>query len=408
MANGVPYYASNDDYFTAFPLINKHSQVPTTFVGIGSPGCLHALSFLSDHVPVKECHFVDLYGPQIDFLKRAVDLIIANPDSHWDYLDAFCGVKFNREKVPQWEDVDVSKVGEAWGFSGVHKAIITNQRRLQVPGPTKSTAAQGTNGIVLEQLPGRNSIGFNFGYLLDGAYPPPLNNVSYHVSTLSDFLRGPFQQIRQKSKQIVVWCSNALTYYFKWKYDPTLKPHFIRRFDNDPNTFFWLSGESYKSGPGRQILVKNVGPGRGKSPHWYTNVAIGQLRRSGPMIVVHAFPAGADRPDEFPKSRKLGWRTFLNGSHQAATIVLHMVSCGEHGKKLSLSLLGDCARHALSNCKKLLVMEHNCHTLDRNNLHNDGVTIMDVREAAGRREDRIRWCYGRNHFRRNMIAVYNM
>lgn len=406
---GVPYFSSNDEY-NYMPLLNRHTEQPATFVAIGSPGCLHALSFLQDHMPVSRCCFVDLYAPQLDYLKRMISAMQKHAASRYEYLEELLGVKFTRREVLDWSDVDdLRKIGDTlrfpyWPTGSPH---IADDGSLQVPGPTKSTMAGKIGGLRLSYTRRRSNIGFNYGYLLPGCYPVPVRNASYHVSTLSAFLRGPFSQLEKETTgPIVVWCSNALTYYFKNAYDPMLRPGLTQRLAKNPRVHFWLSEKSYDK-TGKKFLRKLL-TGRRKPPHWYTNVAISQLRLPGPLLVVGMSP-DKNCKGEFPNSKKLGWRRFLRGNVGAVTVVLHMVSCGKKNEGIDVSeeLLRDCIQHAMPRCKKLLVMEHNRFTPDRGNLHNTGVSILQVRDAAGQREDAIRWCYGRRHFRRNMIAVFN-
>jgi hypothetical protein len=372
--------------------VTEISEQPVRFVGVGGLSALHAISFVLDRRPIREILLVDTDEDRLAFTLTAVRAAMAVP-ARETWLEQVYGVTPVRDEIRDWRDLDLTRFHERWQASG---------KTIQGPDDTGLLRISGTNGTAptLVSLPwtarpGHVSVGWNFGALLEGAFPLPVIPVTGRLGRLSEVLE-------EWADDTVIWVADAVERCLGSEAsgtppDPDLRPR-LRALDRLAHIRIYASAHPHdllahevSVKDYEQLLVR-------QRPHFYTNEAIQRMRLGRTMTYV-MHDEGQPRPGQLPESVLIGPEEFLRSRMTADTVVLHIMS--------QSPLHGDAVQKGLASSRRLLVLEHNFHTQDRHLLHNEGRTLPDVRTLVGTREEAVRWCFGaRGGLRRNFVAAF--
>lgn len=367
------YLSTSDD--TERCPVTEISDQPVRFVGVGGLSALHAISFVLDRRPIREILLVDTDEERLEFTRAAVRAAMEAPTRE-AWLEQVYGVIPLRDEIRDWRDLDLTNFRKRWDpGETIEGPDDTGLLRIGGSSPTPVSLTWTGNR---EQT----SIGWNFGALLQGAFPLPKIPVTGRVGKLSDALES-------WEDDTVIWVANVV--------DAELCRR-LRDLDRLDHIRIYAATEQ-QDRLTRDVFVKDYEQMLVRQrPHFYTNEAIQRMRFGQTMIYI-MHDEGEPRAGQLPDSVLMGPEQFLRETMTADTVVLHMMS--------QSPLHEDSAHKGLASGRRLLVLEHNFHTLDRHLLHNEGMTVPEVRNLVGAREQAVRWCFGRlGGLRRNFVASF--
>ena len=365
---------------------------PVHLIGVGGTSVLHALSYIQDRNRVSKVTIIDNNEDQIQltlyFLQLAMDC-----DYRPDYMERAYGCTL-KNNAKTW--LDVPNISGLEAATGV-RLLEDKEDHLRVESAWYSSRKYWN--LWLENNDKRHvHIGWNSGYLQEGVFPLKENDTEGRVGQLSDYIPIDTEE------RTIVWLSNALAFSMgRGVSDPKLMS-VVQQADKNPNIVFW--GCASKKAQLLQVATKPYNKlWKRKTPHTYTNEAIQDLRSKGSMNYVLPFPKAEDRPKSgLPDCQYYGYDEYLSNAKTAPTTVLHILSWP--GLDVLEQVVNVAKEHTTD---RLLILEHNKYTLDRENLHNEGLSVEEVQEIMHRDVDSIRWCYGqKTGLRRNMILFFSM
>ena len=411
------YYASHDDY-CARPVGIAPGE-PVVFIGVGSPGALHAASYLSDVVPVGEIRLYDLYTPQLDWTQRCYDLM-QGAQSRKDYFEKLFGIKFKGEYAQQFGvrfpgdelqfgDADLRGMQQALGLKEPVRLTEGRHDVVDLPWPQNSQE-QDIDGRYAQLRLGFEygadglQVGNATGYLSQQCFPLRIS-ASFHQGDIAEVI---FEQCR-KRQPTVVWLSNA----WLWPSDEHSGPLAAAVLEamRTPYIELWhaAQGKYRKTLIDRGCLKNDAAD---HSPHTHATVAISEVQLPG--TTVYVYPGKVPPPTSLPWAVTVGIDDYLHKVMGATNHVFHMCSLADHQNTVlplpvaagAYEKFGEALRKAAYEAEQTLVLEHNAETFERGGLHNSGMLVNTVDDIAGRRRRHLRWCPGRKDLRRNFIAVY--
>lgn len=384
------YISTRDDTRTC-PVMEISDQ-PVRFVGVGGLSTLHAISFVLDRRPMTEILLIDTDEARLAFTVAAVRAAMAAPTRE-AWLEQIYGVAPLRDEIRDWRDLDLTRFRQRW---------TTSSGTIEGPDDDGILAISGQNGggrtfvsLPWTGQPEQTSVGWNFGALLEGAFPLPTIPITARVGKLADLLE-------EWQDDTVVWVGDAFAGGAGSDARGTaIAPELgarLRALDRLPNIRVYAAPHGANLA-GKDVLVKDYESMLVRQrPHFYTNEAIQRMRLGETMTYI-MHDAGAPCPGQLPDSVLMGPDEFLRRETAADTVVLHIMS--------QSPLHAEAAQKGLASGRRLLVLEHNFHTEDRFNLHNEGMTLPQVRALVGAREEAVRWCFGRlGGLRRNFVASF--
>jgi hypothetical protein len=384
------YISTRDDTRTC--PVTEISDQPVRFVGLGGLSTLHAISFVLDRRPITEILLVDSDAARLAFTAAAVGAAMSAPTRE-AWLEQVYGVAPLHDEIRDWRDLDLTRFRQKW---------TAPSGAIEGPDDDGILAISGHNGggrtfvsLPWTGKPEHTSVGWNFGALLEGAFPLPTIPITSRVGKVSDLLE-------EWDDETVVWVGDTFaggngSNGSGTAIAPELSAR-LRALDRLPNIRIYAAAHGAALA-GKDVLVKDYDSMLVRQrPHFYTNEAIQRMRLGETMTyITHDCPSR--REGQLPNSVQMGPEDFLRDDATADTVVLHIMS--------QSPLHAETARKGLASGRRLLVLEHNFHTEDRFNLHNEGMTMPQLRALVGAREQSVRWCFGRlGGLRRNFVASF--